>query len=110
VTFDDVLCGIFMLDILSCPVLFYLFVVNFRGIIMIFDHYEYSICGHYLSALINGDFSGLDDAEEKELDDWVNSLPVHGHFDVIDEEPSFKNCDISNLHGDTYKVHLVFEA
>ncbi len=32
---------------------------------------EYYIAGAYLSALINGDCSGLEDSEEKDFDAWL---------------------------------------
>ena len=76
---------------------------------MKFDHYTYHLASHYLPALINGDYTGLTDWEEAELNAWVDSLPVSGNFDVISEESDFKKCDISELHADCYEVRLYFQ-
>jgi len=76
---------------------------------MKFDYYAFFVSEHYLSALINGDYSGLSDQEEAELNAWIDSLPVSGHFDVISEESDFKQCDISELHADCYEVRLYFQ-
>ncbi len=72
---------------------------------MEFEIYEYSLCGHYLSALINGDTSGLDESEETELSEFESDVTVklgNGHWDVIDEEGSFARDDISGLMADCY--------
>ena len=76
---------------------------------MKFDHYTYHLASHYLPALINGDYTGLTDWEEAELNAWVDSLRVSGHFEVISEESDFKQCDISELHADCYEVRLYFQ-
>ena len=77
---------------------------------MKFDYYTYHISEHYLPALINGDYSGLTDQEEAELNAWIDSLPVTGHFDVIDGEGGFHLCDICNLHAHTYQIRLYFQT
>jgi len=77
---------------------------------MIFDYYTYHLAGHYLPALINGDYSGMDDQESEQLDRWTDSLPVRGHFDVISEESDFRLCDICELHADCYEVRLYFQT
>jgi hypothetical protein len=74
------------------------------------DHYTYHLAGHYLPALINGDFTGLSDQEEAELNTWIDSLSVSGHFDVISEESDFRLCDICELHADCYEVRLYFQT
>ena len=77
---------------------------------MEFNYYIYDLASHYLPALINGDYTGLTDWEEAELNAWVDSLPVSGHFDVISEESDFKQCDICELHADCYEVRLYFQT
>jgi hypothetical protein len=37
---------------------------------MNWDHYDYRIAEHYLSALINGDKSGMTDTESVEFNAW----------------------------------------
>jgi hypothetical protein len=72
--------------------------------------YEYTLGQHWLSALINSDFSGLEDSEIKALDLFTESLPQHppayGIWDVIDESPDFARCEISGLHDSCCKVNL----
>lgn len=36
----------------------------------IWDHYEFKIAGHYLPALINGDHTGLENDETRDLSQW----------------------------------------
>ena len=71
---------------------------------MKFDQYEYSICGHYLSAIINGDTSGLSDNDEKDLDSFLHHVEAHGngHWSVDSEEPSFQEDEVSGLMADCY--------
>ena len=77
---------------------------------MKFDYYTYQIGGHYLSAIINGDTSGLSDDENQELDLFLNNLPVNiGHFDAMDlDNSSFSTCEVSNLYSECYEVRLYF--
>jgi hypothetical protein len=77
---------------------------------MKFDYYTYQIGGHYLSALMNGDYSGLDDQESQQVDAFLNNLPVNkGHFDVMDlDNSSFSICEVCGLYSETYEVRLYF--
>lgn len=77
---------------------------------MNFDHYEYNISGHWLSALINDDYTGLSDYEEKQLDQFLNNLPVIGHWDIDDDNPAYSIDEVSGLYADTYKAKLLFEV
>ena len=76
------------------------------------DCYEYQLSGHWASAIINGDYSGLEDTEEKQLNNWLESLPkVNGHIDGFDERDSLGFCrdDITGLFSDCFKVRLMFQ-
>ena len=79
---------------------------------MKFDYYEYNLAEHFLSALINNDYSGLDDNEADTLNSWLAGLPVRGHWDVDSEEleagPAFSVCDICQLHAMCYPVRHYF--
>lgn len=78
---------------------------------MTFDYYQYDICGHYLPAIINGDYSGLSDAEEAEVNHWLDTLPAeaaYGHWDISDECPDFRRDDVSGLMGDCVTCRLMF--
>ena len=63
---------------------------------MHFDQYDYHIASHYLSALINGDESGLSDDESADLQAFVESLPGPGHWDCDDDE-HFARCEVSGM-------------
>jgi hypothetical protein len=73
------------------------------------DYYEHRICGHYLSALINGDYSGLDKIEEREFDAWLEKNHIVGSvYDVVGDEGNFELCEVSDLMGDVYLVKQHF--
>jgi len=68
-----------------------------------------NIAGHYLSALINDDYSGLSDEEKTEFDEWYKEyMPSGGTFvfEVISEEPEFSEDIITGLMADTYTVNI----
>jgi hypothetical protein len=78
---------------------------------MKFDYYTYQIGVHYLSAIINGDTSGLSDGENLELDLFLDNLPVNnGHWDIVnyDGEVYFKRCDVSGLFSECLEARLYF--
>ena len=74
---------------------------------MTVHRYDYNIAEHYLPALINDDWTGLDDDEHSRLEVFLGvtyadaamqgkrALPVYWH--ISDDEPSFSRCDVSNL-------------
>ena len=68
---------------------------------MNFEVYEFTLGAWWASAIINGDFSGLNDDEEQELKDWLNH--VHdsygdGYWDGF-EESWYGLDEISGLYG-----------
>jgi hypothetical protein len=74
------------------------------------DFYEETIAGHYLSALINNDYSGLSDTEAADLDAYMthyDSLPDMT-IGIVDDEPSFAVDAVSGLHADCYTVRFYF--
>lgn len=76
---------------------------------MHFDHYEYRIASHYIPALINGDETGMTDAEQKEFSDWLESTDRRiTHWDVTDEGDNFARCEVSGLHADCATVRGYF--
>ncbi len=70
------------------------------------DFYEFNIGSHFVSALINGDYSGLNDQESHLLDTFVVWVGDHESVDVVDGEPSFNICAVSGLHGDCFSVRF----
>jgi hypothetical protein len=78
---------------------------------MKFDYYTFNIGAHYLSAIINGDESGLTNTEISEINRFMDELPVkNGHFDLIDYdgETFFSDCDICGLFSECYEARLYF--
>jgi hypothetical protein len=76
---------------------------------MNFDYYTFNIGSHFLSAIINGDYSGLSDQEETALNRFMDNLPVkNGHFDLVEDEGNFSQCEVSGLYDDCVEVRLYF--
>ena len=76
------------------------------------DTYEYTVASCYLSALINGDTSGLEDYELPQLEAFLESLPKNSTLviDDDDEGDNFTRCDISRLMADCVTLYAhVFE-
>ena len=74
------------------------------------DYYELTLAAHYLPALINADYTGLDDNEAADLDAFMrfyNRLEDMT-IDIIDEEPHFAIDEVSGLHADCYTCRLYF--
>lgn len=69
---------------------------------MDFNIHEFTLGSWWASALINGDYSGLNDKEEKQLNDWLNY--VHnsygdGHWNGF-EESYFGLDEVTGQYGD----------
>lgn len=76
---------------------------------MFLNDYTYMIGDHFISALVYGDYTGLNDEEERDLNNWLDSIPV-GHWEVTDNTDEFAQCEISMLHGSCVEVkHWVRE-
>lgn len=80
---------------------------------MKFDSVEFTIAGHWLSAMFNGDYTGLSDSEARQLDSFItretNGLPA-GHLAGGSEEDGvgFARDAISGLFADCYRVQYCF--
>ena len=78
------------------------------------DYYEFTICSHYLSALINSDSLGLTDEEDKEFTQWENDairLVIDAqtfHWDC-DNDSYFGKDEVSGLMADVVNIRLVFK-
>lgn len=71
----------------------------------------YILPAHWASALINGDTSGMEDAEEKELDDWL-ALEQPGYCVDCEDNVGFSwHNDATALGGDcmTFTFHTIEE-
>jgi hypothetical protein len=76
------------------------------------DYKTFNICLHYASAIVNGDYSGLEDHEEIELNNFLNELTRRygsHELNLLDYycESNFALCEVSNLMGDCVKVDLI---
>lgn len=64
------------------------------------DYCEYRIGAHFLSALINNDYTGLDDKEEDTLRFFIRQVQKQwgiGHWSVSDDGEEFAMCMVSGL-------------
>lgn len=79
---------------------------------MLNDYYEFNIAGHWLSALVNDDFSGLSDSECKEIEcfifDNLKQLPDMTVVPMIEEGHGFCVDEVSGLYADCYSVRIYF--
>jgi len=77
---------------------------------MLNTYYEFTIGAHYAPAIINEDYSGLDDIEAVTLDNFMDEYYrlQNATFDIPDTESEFSRCEISNLMSDciTLKIHF----
>lgn len=81
------------------------------------DFLEFTIAGHYLSALINGDTSGLEDQEIKDLETFEQNAysvaksckAVAWHWSIDTECANFARCEVSNLFASVFDVSLHFK-
>ncbi len=73
------------------------------------DYFEFSIASHYLPALINGDYSGMDETETRLFSEWFESLDRRIQtFDCVDYGDNFKRCEVSGLFADCSTVRGYF--
>jgi hypothetical protein len=78
---------------------------------MIFnDYYEFNISGHFFPAIINGDYSGLNDEEENLLNRFlsIQNTLENSSWDLPEEESRFIDCEVTGLFSDCYTVKLHF--
>jgi hypothetical protein len=75
------------------------------------DYYEYTIAEELLPALINGDYSGLEESDIKALEAWyfyAQSNTESDLFEVIGEESFFAYCEVCDLYAECYTVRQHF--
>ena len=71
------------------------------------EPYEYDIAKHYLSAIVNGDYSGLDASDADLLNTFLDDTP-QGCWEFPEEEQygNFKRCDVCGLMADCVNATL----
>jgi hypothetical protein len=78
---------------------------------MEFETFEFRLSGHWASAIINGDYSGLSDDEAEQLNSWINNnTPGGGHFDGFSEDDDslgFCRDNVSGLMADCFRVRYL---
>lgn len=79
------------------------------------DLYEYTILSNFLPAIINDDWTGLDDNEEKQLRDWITARHegmARNNYSFIGYEyvtcTNFARCEITGLLGEVSDLLIVF--
>lgn len=65
---------------------------------------------YWLSALYNGDDSGLSEEEIELLDAWERKLPKPYTLDIIDDDPEFGVDVVSGLRGDVVRVRIMVDG
>lgn len=75
------------------------------------DYYEFSIGEHFVSAIINGDYTGLNDEEEKQLNDFLaDYTDGHwGHEDLIGFSDDYRTCEVCNQYNKTMQLRFHFK-
>ena len=77
-----------------------------------FSEYTFIIGAHFLSALVNGDYSGLTDAESATFNKWLTKVRanyIHGsphHWSTTDNSNEFGRCEVTDLHGPVEEITL----
>lgn len=80
------------------------------------DSYDYKVSTYYLSALINGDDSGLEDGDSDDLIrfevDAHNAARrdgfIVGHWSCeSDDEGDYGTCDVSGLYANIVELKLM---
>lgn len=69
----------------------------------------YRIAAHFMPAIINGDTTGLEAGEEKELDAFLQWVGV-GVWDCDDDEPQFTQDEVTGLWADCFEVKFYGEV
>ncbi len=78
---------------------------------MKFDYYTFTIASHYLSAIINGDCTGLEDEEALDLQAWLDDVPKKvEYWEVEDGGVSFGRDEVSGLMADCAIIRGYFRA
>jgi hypothetical protein len=72
------------------------------------DIIDYELPSHWATAIVNGDFSGLDEDEERQLNEWLESEKPGACVAIEGEEYFSKSCDVVGYVGNvlTYKFRV----
>jgi hypothetical protein len=68
---------------------------------------EFDICTHYLCAIFNDDYSGLDDTDEMLVKDWLSqNIPASSTLDFNEDSEAFKRDEITGLMAQCERVQV----
>jgi len=75
------------------------------------ETYIFNIASHYACAIVNDDYTGLDDAEERDLNGFLDHLQREygtSYLELRDYETEgdYNRCDVSNLMGNCLQFNL----
>jgi hypothetical protein len=70
------------------------------------DIYSYILADHWISAIVNCDYSGLEDNEIKQLDIFLSDQPF-GHWEIDSEEGFFAIDEVSGLYANCFECKLI---
>jgi len=75
------------------------------------DYFEYKIGEHFMPAIINDDFTGLDDSEAATLNEWLDNNDMRAsHWVIEDDNENYCECEISGLVNRCVVARLYFPA
>jgi hypothetical protein len=77
---------------------------------MLIEYDRFSVASHWVSAIEYGDCSGLEDKEEKELDDFLASLPPGYKVWQWSEDTQFSKDEVSGFMSDCLEAVLFVES
>jgi hypothetical protein len=77
---------------------------------MYFDHYEYNVASHYASAIINNDWTGLDDSETVELQAWLEDVIKKAENLDVHEDAGFCRDEVTGLMADCVTIRAYFRV
>jgi hypothetical protein len=78
---------------------------------MITEYDTYNIASHFASAIENGDYSGLEDSEEKELEEFLDSLPRGYHiWQWSDDIEEFTTDEVTGLKASCVTATLYIDS
>jgi hypothetical protein len=68
---------------------------------------KYTLPVYWASALVNGDTSGMSDADEKEMNDWLSEVKPGNCVGVSEDSWFAHNNDATRLGGDVAEFTFI---
>jgi hypothetical protein len=76
---------------------------------MTLEYFEYTIGEHFMTAIINDDFTGLDDSEAATLNAWLENNDMRAsHWVIEDDSENYCVCEILGLVNRCVVARLYF--